>query len=328
MVKNLPARAFRSALKVAGVDRKYDGLKDYLYDFRRFRTHSSALDPEASPEAVSARITKEYHRIEKGLALPEPRPGFALAVVDWLMRKVPRHEAAGHAGLATRGARGSIRAWVDHHDRIGAPVREDIRAFAQGAESLPGGVITLTREEILAATSIDFARFARARHSVRQFTGAPVAEEVVRAAVALALKTPRVCNRESRRVRAAFTPEAMKRMLDHQNGNRGFGHLAGAVLMITSDMRHFTDFGERNQCWVDGGMFAMSLANALHAQGLGTCMLNSATVSWKDQGLRRALGVPDHEAVITFMAVGQLPERIELAESPAPGAGEVLTILA
>ena len=324
----LHTRMLRATLRSLHAETKYDGFKDFLYDYRRFSSYSSALNPEMSREAVAARITKEYHRLEKGIALPEPRPGFALQVVEWLMREVPRHEAAGGTGVETHGARGAIRAWVKFHDRIGHPVDPAIRAFAEGPETLPGGIVTLTRDEIHEAARIDFARFARSRYSVRQFTGEPVAEETVRLAVEVALKSPRVCNRESRRVHAAFSPEARRRMLEHQNGNRGFGHLAGAVMMITSDLRDFTDYGERNQCWSDGGMFAMSLANALHAQGLSTCMLNSATICRKDRILHRALGIPDHEAVITFMAVGHMPETIELAASPGPDAARVMKVMA
>lgn len=320
-------RRLRRMVLRGRLETAYEGFKDYLYDFRRFRTHSSALDPRVSRMAVAARITKDYHRIEKGLALPEPRPGFAHQVVEGLMRELPAYEAAGRDHVS-EGARASVRDWVAFHDRLGAEIPAGVRAFVQGADNLEGGSKRLSRAEILAASAIDFERFARMRYSIRQFTGAPVPAAAVIRAVEIALKTPRVCNRESRRVRVAYDPGARARMLSFQNGNRGFGHLAGAVLMITSDLSAFTDFGERNQAWIDGGMFAMSLANALHAQGLGCCMLNSATIGWRDAQLRRALGVPDNEVVITFMAVGQMPESVEVAVSPAPRPAEVLTVMA
>ncbi|WP_336468832.1 nitroreductase family protein [Frigidibacter sp. MR17.14] len=280
-----------------------------------------------SRNAIAARITKEYHRIEKGLALPEPKPGFAQPVIDWLLAEVPAYERGGRDYISD-GARAAVGDWVGFHDRIGAAVRPEIRSFAQGSDNFEGGVKTLTRDEILAAAMIDFDRFAKMRHSIRQFTGAPVPEAAIARAVETALKTPRVCNRESRRVRVAFDPAVRAKMLGYQNGNRGFGHLAGAVAMITVDLAAFTDFGERNQGWIDGGMFAMSLVNALHAQGLGTCMLNSATIGWRDAKMRAALGVPDNEIVITFLAVGQIPDRVAVAVSPAPRAGEVLTVMA
>lgn len=306
---------------------QFRGVLDYLYDFRRFSRHSSALDPDKSPEARAARITKAYHMLEKGLALPEPRPGFGQDALSHLLQEVPKLEAEGHGGLETDGARASMAAYVAHHDAIGHEVDPAVRAFSAGAGNKPGGLMQVTRSELQDAAAIDFARFARSRHSVRNFTGEPVSEAQISAAVAIALKSPRVCNRESRRVHAAFTPEARLRMLGVQNGNRGFGHLAGAVLMITADLRAFVGYNERNQCWVDGGLFAMTLAYALHAQGLGTCMLNASNARWRDREVRAALPLPDHEVVITFMAVGHLPERLSVAQSPAPAVDQVLSIL-
>lgn len=308
--------AFLSSLR-----RDFHALRNYLYDFRRFRTHSSAFNPASSAEAMAARITKEYHRLEKGMALPEPRPGFGLSTVEYLLVAVPKLEAKAGPSVATRGARGSLAQYVAFHDGRGQGdlIAPGLREFVADAPAgLPGGAFSMTRAELDAATAIDFDRFARARYSARQFTGAPVPEEDIRAAIATALKSPRVCNRESRRVYAGFDADLRTRMLSFQNGNRGFGHLAGAVLVVTSDLRHFTDFGERNQAYVDGGLFAMTLALALHGKGYGTCFLNWSAPFWRDRSMRKALGIPDHEAVITFLAVGCLPERFDLAISPAP----------
>ena len=55
---------------------------------------------------------------------------------------------------------------------------------------------------------------------------------------------------------------------------------------------------ERNQGWIDGGMFAMSLIYAFHALGIGTCCLNWAVDSRTDRTLRSVVSMPDHEAVI------------------------------
>lgn len=318
-----------SMLSRMALDKEVAGLRNYLYDYGRFKTHSSAFGRPVSDEALAAQITKEYHKLEKGLALPEPRPGFGAATIDFLLDAVPRLEARGHAAHISRAARQSVRAWVDWHDAAGSPVRDAVRAFAEAADgSVAAGVRRLTRAEVAEATDVDFDRFARARYSVRQFTGDAVAPEDVRAAVETALKTPRVCNRESRRVHAGFGRETCDRMLSYQQGNRGFGHTAGAVLVLTSDLRYFTAIAERNQAWIDGGMFAMSLALALHGRGLGTCMLNWSEEFFRDRRMRAALGIPDYEAVVTFMAVGHLPEELLVAVSPRPTADQVMRVLA
>lgn len=333
MIKqSLPSRLIGNVSARLGLDKDISAFRNYIYDFRRFRAHSGAF--ASTPEAIAARITKEYHRIEKGLALPAPRPNFGQDTITYLLSAVPKLEADHGPCLATRGSRGSLQRYVEFHDRIGAKVRADLLAFVAtntaddaAAPGYPGGTMELSRADIAAATDFDYARFVQSRYSVRQFTGEPVTPEAIAEAVELALKTPRVCNRESRRVYVAYDATTRAKVLAHQNGNRGFGDLAGAVLVVTSDMREFLDFGERNQCWVDGGLFAMSLAYALHAQNIGACMLNWSALYWRDQTMRRELGIPDNEAVITFMAAGHLPEHLVLAQSPRPEVSTVLKTL-
>lgn len=91
--------------------------------------------------------------------------------------------------------------------------------------------------------------------------------------------------------------------MSYQNGNSGFGHTVPALFVITSDMRIFEKSGERNQGWVDGGLFAMALVYALHALGLGACMLNWSQDHDQDDALRAAFEIPDD------LLVAQSPRR-------------------
>lgn len=101
----------------------------------------------------------------------------------------------------------------------------------------------------------------------------------------------------------------------------------GAVLVISVDLREFDMVGERNQGWVDGAIFAMSLVMALHANRLGSCMLNWSQDCERDKRLREAFDIPDHEAIVTFLGVGQMPETFEVAASPSPDVSEVMSLL-
>ena len=113
-------------------------------------------------------------------------------------------------------------------------------------------------------------------------------------------------------------------MLSYQNGNRGFGDKASHVLIVTSDLHHFTSAGERNQCWIDGGMFAMSLVYALHSLGLGTCCLNWSVECDQDRALKNNTLISESEAVIMMIAVGVIPEKLNVAVSPRKPLAEVI----
>lgn len=310
---------------------RYRGLNNYFYDMRRFGGSSTAFDSPYDEETLGALITMDYHRIEKGLALPAPRVGFGSDVTKRLLKAVPDYEQRFGPGLPTRCARAALAEYAAFHRQTNAPM-EAVEAFLATAPADPtagsAGTLMISREAIYAHSNIDFDAFARHRYSVRNFTGEPVERSVVEAAVATAMKTPSVCNRQTARVHIALSDDTRAKALSYQNGNRGFGDRAGAVLIVTSDMRGFTSLGERNQCWVDGGLFAMSLNYALHARGLGVCMLNWSTECHRDREMRTALGIPDHEAVIMMMAVGHMPEAFKVASSPRRPLEAVASVIA
>lgn len=52
------------------------GIADYLYDFWRFTRFSSSVATRYDAGQLTALINEHYRNVEKGLALPTPRPGF------------------------------------------------------------------------------------------------------------------------------------------------------------------------------------------------------------------------------------------------------------
>ena len=136
--------------------------------------------------------------------------------------------------------------------------------------------------------------------------------------------TPSVCNRQAWRVYCFHDPDAKRAVLAHQNGNAGFGHQASWVFVITCDVANFVSVGERNQAWVDGGMFAMSLLYAIHSLGLGACALNWSKEKEDDRALRRTAGIDDRDVIIMLAAVGHLPEKLRVAHSVRKDLNEVM----
>jgi nitroreductase len=281
--------------------------------------------------SLEATLIKYYHAIEKGLALAEPRPGFGRQHIETLLDRTAeyvRQYRSDHTVARLLNVLGEYR---EFHERHGVdlgwllPRLQALRAQAEGGpHSSEGGTRPLERSAVQAATRIDFTRFVEHRYSVRQFSREPVTDASIVQAVQLARRTPSVCNRESGHVFVASSQEVKARLLALQNGNRGFGVQADKVLVITSRMETFLTVGERYQCWIDGGMFAMSLIYALHAQAVGTCCLNWSVEPAADMALKRVAGIPAGHAVIMLLAVGHLPEKLRVAQSPRRPLDEVL----
>ncbi len=306
---------------------------NYDYDMERFLKYSSTHQINNDPVSLASFLTSAYHSLEKGLTMEQTRAGFGARKIPGIINAINELERAGYKGIAICGARGCLRNYVAFHDKNNLPLptglEKELRSFVDETKErmLPGGSIHLTRNEIESATDFDYAKFVRTRCSVRNFTGESIDPETIRQAVSLSIKTPRTCNREMRKVYAAYEPKLREHLLSYHHGNRGFGHKLGAVLIVTVDLREFDMIGERNQSWIDGGLFSMSLIYALHASRLGTCMLNWSEDYIHDQSLRKEFAIPDNEVIITLIGVGHLHEKFEVTASPAPSVDEVLTDL-
>jgi nitroreductase len=188
------------------------------------------------------------------------------------------------------------------------------------------GALHVRKQDLAALQAMDFPGFFRSRYSIRHFSGGPVTDAQITEVAEIARKTPSVCNRQSARLHDFRTPGTVEKILALQAGNRGFGDQASGVVIITSDLRAFVDPGERNQCWVDGGMYAMAVLLAFHHLGLGAWCINWSKEWETDAALRKLVPLPQSEAVIMVVAYGTLPEELNVAMSPRLSVSEVLTI--
>jgi len=297
--------------------------RDHLYDLRRYWRWSHGTDTERTRGQSLHALYKGYHGVEKGLSLAEPRPGFGRDKIVQLQARLRAH--GGRYGAADLAP---ALAALHCYDRFGrandvedAPLSAFLGEFAPDDGS--GGTRTVTRDEIARAVAGTGAGFFWSRHSLRNFAPEPVAMELMAEAVEMARKTPTVCNRQGVR---AHVFERAEQALSHQPGNRGFGHLASRAVVVTADLQAFAGVGERNQPFIDGGMFAMSLLYAFHALGLGACPLAWSMPAAADRRMRAALDIPDSEAVIMMIAVGHLPERFEAARSHRLGLDHFMRV--
>lgn len=307
---------------------------NYGYDFQRFYNWSSLKKKKYSQIQLRALITMDYHRIEKGLALREPRVGFGRDVVQRLLSNLQMYQQTFGIDRTGQIALNSLFAYYNFNKENG--VNDDLlyqnidvlRKTVIDSNEITncGGILKVTKKSILDTAKIELKNFFESRYSVRHFTSEEVDISLIKQAVKMAQKTPSVCNRQSSKVYVFTEDEDKKKVLSYQNGNRGFGEQVSKVLIVTSDLEHFVSIGERNQCWIDGGMFAMSLIYALHSLGLGTCCLNWSVEREIDRELRKVAGVNDSEAIIMMIAIGHIPEQLNIAQSPRKKLEEVLII--
>lgn len=309
-------------------------LLNYAYDFGRFFRWSSANKESKTQLQLQALITMDYHRLEKGLALKEPRVGFGQKNIQRLLSNLKTYKKQYGLDTNSQIALNALYEYYLFNRESGVDNTHlyqeitELKEPTSNRDNLmqPGGTLTVTRQSILSSAQLDLKKFFNSRYSIRHFASDEVDLSLIEQATLMAQKTPSVCNRQSSKVYVFSDERKKQQVLSYQNGNRGFGDQASKILIVVSDLESFTSVGERNQCWIDGGMFAMSLVYALHALGLGTCCLNWSVEYSTDKALKRAVGLRDSESVIMMIAVGHLPHKFKVAQSPRKSLEEVLVI--
>jgi nitroreductase len=305
---------------------------NFLYDARRY-FHHAALNPNTLTRSnLQAKIVAVSHCIEKGLSHPAPRLRFGQQHIDILLACLPEYiEKCGH-DLATAIGLGVLTEYCRLHERQGVRLEslesalEKLKAMQSPApcSEEAAGAVSATRTEIHAAGKTDIEGFLKSRHSIRHFDTRRVEEDLIRRAVSLAITTPSVCNRQMWKARVFRDVEMKRAILDLQTGNRGFQEEIDTLILVTCDLQHFASIGERNEAWIDGGMFAMTLTLALHSLGLGTCCLNWSVEQDRDRQLRRLMKLPESEVVVLLIAVGHIPKRLMVARSTRKPLEEIL----
>ncbi len=263
--------------------------------------------------------------------MPNPRPKFGIKSIEHLIKLlkiyVQKYGVTETANITFK----CLNEYVIFNSNLGeevSSVETEIKKLRQieWNNEIIAGAKEVEKSEILGINS-NFENLAHSRYSLRDFSGENIDIDLVEKAVEIAQKTPSVCNRQSSRVYLYKDKENIKKLLKHQNGNRGFGHLADKLLIITTRMDHFVGSSERNQHLVDGGMYSMSILYALHSLGVGTCPLNLALDNSSSIKLKKDAGIGNGEALLMMIAIGGIPEKTKVAVSNRRHVKEVLKII-
>ncbi|MCF2561225.1 nitroreductase family protein [Bifidobacterium boum] len=273
-------------------------------------------------ERLRSTIVYYIHRIEKGLSHRYFRSGFgksAFAHLNELMQTW-QHEGYPTDDVVFCAAENVIRAYVRKHHEIGKPIPDFINAWFAD-EITQSGEQTKSYARINAGTkvvraidkrnnaSLDYESLFRNRTSVREYADTPVDMESVREAINISMKTPSVCNRQAFRILLIRNPNLIEKSLAVQGGWRGYA-APPLLALISVDIRSFVSVEERNEPYIDGGLFTMSFLTALEYESIAACPLNTMFRDEQEREIRKLLAVPEHEVLIAFIAIGNFPDVI------------------
>lgn len=284
--------------------------------------------PRLNVDTLGSLIVKDAHRLEKGLSLPNFRRGFGENVIRRLIDNLRLfNRRYGCNEFSYKYGVNALQSYSDAHNSDNNLTVELCKQFLKDEKEkarLNVGVDSQTRDVFFSDTSSSFRAFNKSRRSARNFTGETVEKDLIKQAVDMAKYAPSVCNRQSARVHFSNRKADMFELLKLQNGNRGFGQDLGAVLVITSKISTFEGAGERNQMYIDGGIFLMNILHALHFLEVGACALNWSVKSSVDKKCRTVCNIPEDEVIISFIGIGYVPEKFDIACSPRLPENDIL----
>lgn len=306
-----------------------------LYDISHHQRYSFK-EKNLSKQKAHLRyfLTKYYHIVEKGLALPEPRPGFGQKKINKLIDKATIYENTFGTDSLTRSIRKTLLQYLEFNKNINHDLPDSFQNSLQDFINQPndikkmntatGGLKIIDKSSLTNINIDTFRNFSSNRVSVRDFSDEEISDNTIESIINIAQSTPSVCNRQAWKVHIYSKKEDIISILSYQNGNAGFTDKVNKLLIVTADIRGFTSF-ESNQPYIDGGLFSMSLLYAIHASGLGSCPLNTCYPYYIEKRVKQISRIPSNERLIMMIAVGGLKDNFKVAYSTRNSLSEVLT---
>ncbi len=297
-------------------------------DIKR-RVHDKVYN-NSETDKVKRDLTLAYHIVEKGLTMPVPRPGFGKPVVMGLVNTILKYKKLNLplSELEFKQSVSVLKEYNEFHKSIGFKLDSEVIEKLEIIDSQFGDIIGIKqiktiRDKYFEHVNKPFDIFCKSRYSVRNYTSQEIPLPVLYDCIELAQKSPSFCNRQPTRVNIVKSAEKKKAILSIQNGNRGFGDLAETLLVISSVISTTKDIHERNENHLNGGMFSMTLLNALHFYGIAACSLNWSVSNDKDMKMREILNIPENEVVLLVISCGFVPDEFSVASSPRKKAHEI-----
>ena len=297
--------------------------KDYMRPIANLLRRALAAHRENRLSRVQDRVTTRTverdilllcHSLEKGMGVPDARPGYGEEKARKLIQLL---KMAPDYGISTDGyvyIEGvcALRAWRDWQTDHGVDL-SDIEMLADffcsheiNPNALPNvsGVLQWKEWDRSAGTQIA-SQFIRSRRSVRQFSARDVDDSTLMDVVRLSLCAPSACNRQPCMVYFAKGSSASV-VSKSIRGNRGFESSIRQFAVITCDRALFSG-AEIYQWFINGGIFLYSMVLSMHAYGIESCIFQWI-VGDNGTEMRKTLSIPNRESIVGVLGFGY-PER-------------------
>lgn len=292
--------------------------------YRRFKKYAY-VDCECKDyKQFEASITRLYHTIEKGLSFVNYRAGSGVYNVERLLISLEQYYESGYdiSAFCYETALSCLQEYIKKNKEYGYGNKELEDRINQlpGKTNQCGGTTNVFAP---VSDEMSYEKLITTRRSIGHFSTQTVDMTELVSAIELAQTTPSACNRQSWRTIVVNEKSIIASILKNQNGNKGFGQEIDKLLVIVDDIRSQQRDREVFQAYIDGGMYAESVLNALFYKGIGSIPLSAALTYNQEKKIRTLLELSDSEVIILFIGVGCYPEGGVLTTKSARKPAEI-----
>ncbi len=311
---------------------KYYFKKSFLRDYKKFNEHSTFFKKD-NFNKVETHIILLYHSLEKGFLHKNLRLGFAKDKVKQLLRYLNDENVSHHLmSSQISAACMCLMKYYDLHreksfdisDYYSINDYDFIKKFALKNKS---PVLEKISSDFFKDTKSDFLNFSWSRSSVRHYNGEIIPDEIIHDVISIAKNAPSVCNRQGTKVYLLNNDQHIQKILNIQGGLKGFMKNINQVLVVTGNRNGYYEIGERNQLFVDGGLFLMNLLYGLHYNNIAACPAHWCYEDSADDQVREVLGMSHSEKIICLITIGKPEDPFNVTLSHRRDNSEILSII-
>lgn len=299
---------------------KCEILSDTIAFLKKTYKYNASLGTEKDKEKSEYTLLRRTHIIEKGMSFRNPKHGFGQAKVTSLIDDLIVYFDHFGGSEFFHYPVSAISNYLAYSRKNGVDVSlmaeklTDLKrrlGYLSDIANEQSGVVE-AKKDYITSHNKDFKELLYNRHSIRFFAEEKVSEDLLVAALRLAQRTPSACNRQGWKTHIFYEEDAVN-LVKWQGGSRGFEDEIRCAILVTANLKAFLSH-EIHQAYVDGGLFAMNLINALTYLGLGTIPLSCGFHESRLKGLN-SFEIPQNEVPIVIIGVGVMEETFNVAVS-------------
>jgi nitroreductase len=303
--------------------------KNFYLDFFLYLKHSTVFKQEQFNK-IEALITLKYHSIEKGFIHDEIKHQFGKQTVIELCQLLKLKSVISNRH---RSQIASAYLSMCEYYKLHMKYQIDISDYYSLAdyylfEEYSTLDLISTKDHKLSDyfdnADKDFYQFSNSRCSVRSYKDEKIPFNIIEKVIELAKNAPSVCNRQPVKVYYVDDKNNIDNIFAIQQGLKGYSEEVSQLLVVVTDRNYFYSVGERNQMYIDGGIFLMNLLYSLHFYKIAACPAHWGLNNDSDSKISKLLNMTDSEKVICLVAIGIPQDEFKTALSYRRSNDEIL----